>query len=154
LGLDIGFPGKPARPDDGWMTDAITNIDTVLDSFDELWSPRILARVNDWKVLVVKVAGEFVWHSHPDTDELFVVLDGDLDIHLRDAGGSERVVALGAHDTFVVPRGVEHRPVSGGGARLLLMEPAETVNTGDYAGEIPDHITSTTGIPVPSGRER
>ncbi|HEX7717375.1 MAG TPA: cupin domain-containing protein [Marmoricola sp.] len=132
------------------MTDAIANIDTVLDSFDELWSPRILARVNDWKVLVVKVAGEFVWHAHADTDELFVVLEGELDLHLRAADGSGRVVTLGEHDTFVVPRGVEHRPVSERGARLMLMEPADTLNTGDYAGDVPDHITSTTGIAAES----
>ncbi len=128
------------------MSNPITNIDTVLDSFEELWSPRVLARVNDWKVVVVKVAGEFVWHAHADTDELFVVLDGELDIQLRAADGSERKVTLGEHDTFVVPRGVEHRPVSERGARLMLMEPADTVNTGDYAGDVPDHITSTTGI--------
>jgi mannose-6-phosphate isomerase-like protein (cupin superfamily) len=136
------------------MTDAIMNIDGLLDSFDDLWAPRILAVVNDWKVVVVKVAGEFVWHSHRDTDELFLVLDGELDLHLRAADGSEKVVALGRHDTFVVPRGVEHRPVSGGGARLLLIEPAETLNTGDYSGDVPDHITSTTGIPPAPGTER
>jgi mannose-6-phosphate isomerase-like protein (cupin superfamily) len=136
------------------MTDAITNIDDLLDSFDDHWAPRILARVNDWKVVVVKVAGEFVWHTHRDTDELFLVLDGELDLHVREADGSARVVSLGTHDTFVVPRGVEHRPVSGGGARLLLIEPAETLNTGDYGGEVPDHITSTTGIPLASGTER
>jgi mannose-6-phosphate isomerase-like protein (cupin superfamily) len=135
------------------MTDTIANIDEVLDSFEELWSPRILARVNDWKVVVVKVAGEFVWHAHRDTDELFIVLDGELALHLRDDDGSEHVVSLGTHDAYVVPRGVEHRPVSDSGARLMLLEPADTLNTGDYEGEVPDHITPTTGFPLPSGAE-
>ena len=129
------------------MTITTTNIDTVLASFQERWSPRILARVNDYDVRLAKVEGSFVWHSHPDTDELFLVLDGSLDIHLRERG-TETTVHLERHDVFVVPRGVEHCPESPGGASVLLLEPAGTLSTGDYAGEVPDHITSTTGIEV------
>src|SRR5690606_35053209 len=84
-----------------------TNVDAVLASFDEHWSPRILTRVNDYDVRVAKMEGTFVWHSHPDTDELFVVLDGRLDTRLRQ-DGTESVVHLARHDVFVVPRGVEH----------------------------------------------
>nr|WP_246331265.1 cupin domain-containing protein [Saccharopolyspora hordei] len=116
-------------------------------SFQERWSPRVLARVNDHDVRLAKVEGSFVWHAHPDTDELFLVLDGSLDIHLRERG-TETTVHLERHDVFVVPRGVEHCPESPGGASVLLIESAGTLSTGDYAGEVPDHITSTTGIEV------
>ncbi|ANI90893.1 cupin domain-containing protein [Dietzia timorensis] len=130
------------------MTTVSTNIDTALASFEEHWSPRFLAQVNDFAVRVVKVEGSFVWHSHPDTDELFIVLDGTLDIHLREEAGGETAVHLERHDVFVVPRGTQHCPESPGGASVMLLEPAGTLNTGDYAGEVPDHITSTTGIQV------
>lgn len=123
------------------------NIDTVLGSFQELWSPRILTHVNDWDVRLAKVEGSFVWHSHSDTDELFIVLDGALDIHLRESG-EEHVVHLERNDVFVVPRGVEHCPQSSEGATIMLFEPTGTLSTGDYEGEIPDHITSTTGLPA------
>jgi len=124
-----------------------TNVDAVLASFDEHWSPRILTRVNDYDVRVAKMEGTFVWHSHPDTDELFVVLDGRLDIRLRQ-DGTESVVHLARHDVFVVPRGVEHCPESPGGASVMLLEPTGTLSTGDYDGDVPDHITSTTGLPT------
>ncbi|KIU18014.1 cupin domain-containing protein [Mycolicibacterium llatzerense] len=129
------------------MTNASTNIDTVLASFEERWSPRILANVNDWDVRLAKIEGTFVWHSHPETDELFIVLDGNMDIHLRESG-DERVVHLGRHDVFVVPRGTEHCPQSSTGAAVMLLEPTGTLSTGDYEGEIPVHITSTTGLPA------
>ncbi|MEU3011663.1 cupin domain-containing protein [Nocardia asteroides] len=124
------------------MTDRPSNIDAALTSFDELWSPRILARVNDWDVRLAKVRGEHLWHAHHDTDEFFLVLDGVLDIALREP---DRRITLRRNDTYVVPRGVEHRPSSADGATLLLFEPAGTLTTGDYTGEVPDHITATTG---------
>ena len=108
------------------MRDKI-NLPEKLESFSDHWAPRIVARYNDNEVCLVRVEGEFVWHSHDDTDDLFLVLDGDLDIELRD-----RTVALGPGDLFVVPKGVEHRPVARRGeVKLLLMEPAGTLNTGD-----------------------
>ncbi|MEV6062354.1 cupin domain-containing protein [Nocardia asteroides] len=124
------------------MTDRPSNIDAALATFDDLWSPRILARVNGWDVRLAKVRGEHLWHAHHDTDEFFLVLDGVLDIDLR---GPDRRVTLRRNDTYVVPRGVEHRPSSAGGATLLLFEPSGTLTTGDYTGEVPSHITSTTG---------
>lgn len=127
------------------MTNLSTNIDTVLASFEDRWSPRILTRVNDYDVRLAKVEGTFVWHSHPNTDELFIVLDGSLDIHLRQSG-TESVVRLGRHDVFVVPRGIEHCPESSDGAAVMLLEPTGTLSTGDYDGDIPGHITSTTGL--------
>ena len=105
------------------------NIPEKLDSFSDHWAPRIVARYNDNEVCLVRVEGEFVWHSHEDTDDLFLVLDGELDIELRD-----RTVTLGPGELFVVPKGVEHRPVARRGeVKLLLMEPAGTPNTGDDA---------------------
>lgn len=132
------------------MTRHVANIDRVLASFDELWSPHILVRVNDYDVRLAKVEGTYVWHAHGSTDELFVVLDGALDIRLRESGSPESVVHLDRHDVFVVPRGTEHCPASEEGATVLLLEPTGTLSTGDYAGEIPEHITSTTGLPNPS----
>ncbi|MEI7058879.1 cupin domain-containing protein [Nocardioides sp. CCNWLW239] len=129
------------------MTNPITNIDTVLASFQERWSPRILTQVNDYDVRLAKVEGSFVWHAHPDTDELFIVLEGRLDIHLRESG-EETTVHLAQHDVFVVPRGIEHCPESAGGATVMLLEPTGTLSTGDYDGAIPAHIDSTTGVEV------
>jgi mannose-6-phosphate isomerase-like protein (cupin superfamily) len=99
-----------------------------LDQFTEHWSPKIVAQFNGHDVMVVKVKGEFVWHSHPDTDDFFLVLQGRLTIQLR--GGD---VALGPGDLYVVPKGVEHRPVAAEETHLLLIEPKGTPNTGDPA---------------------
>ena len=105
------------------------NLPEKLDSFSDHWAPRIVARYNDNDVCLVRVEGEFVWHSHEDTDDLFLVLDGELEIELRD-----RTIALGPGDLFVVPKGVEHRPIARRGeVKLLLMEPAGTPNTGNQA---------------------
>ena len=105
------------------------NIPEKLASFSDHWAPRIVARYNDNEVRLVKVEGEFVWHQHPDTDELFLVLDGTLDIELRD-----RTVTLAAGELFVVPRGTEHRPSARNGeVKLLLIDPKDMPNTGDPA---------------------
>ncbi|MEJ7567767.1 MAG: cupin domain-containing protein [Gaiellaceae bacterium] len=107
------------------MHDAV-NLAEKLASFDEVFSPRIVGRYNGNKLQVAKVRGEFVWHSHPDTDDFFLVLSGRLTIQLRD-----REVELGPGEVFVVPSGVEHRPRSDEGAEILLIEPLGTPNTGD-----------------------
>ena len=104
------------------------NLEAALATFDEPWSPRIVGRYNGNKVFLAKAKGEFVWHFHPDTDDLFLVLDGHLTIELRD-----RAVHLGPGELFVVPPGVEHRPRSDEGASILLIEPEGTPNTGDPA---------------------
>jgi mannose-6-phosphate isomerase-like protein (cupin superfamily) len=106
-----------------------------LDAIDEPWSPRIVARYNDSKVFLAKAKGEFVWHAHPDTDDLFLVLEGELTIDLRD-----REVVLGPGELFVVPKGVEHRPRSEHGASILLVEPMGTPNTGDPATAAPEVV--------------
>ncbi|MFD6948570.1 cupin [Nocardiopsis sp. TSRI0078] len=128
------------------MSEQPINLNDALDSFDQLWSPRIVTRVNDYDVRVAKVWGEYVWHAHDDTDEFFLLLDGDLRIRLReDAEGPERVVTLERGSVFVVPRGTEHRPESDGGASILLFEPTGTLTVGDRHGEVPDHVDPTTG---------
>lgn len=117
----------------------------ALASFDEVYSPRIVGRVNDYDVRIAHVRGEHVWHVHESTDEFFLVLDGSFDVALRDTSGAERTVHLDRGDVFVVPAGTEHKPSSDGGA-ILMFEPSGTVTTGDrHDGEIPAHVHSTTG---------
>ncbi|WP_089300439.1 cupin domain-containing protein [Haloechinothrix alba] len=107
------------------------NIAEKLAQFDEHWSPKTVTTVNDYDVRLVKVKGEFVRHQHADTDELFLVIDGELTIRF-DAGE----VTLGPGELYVVPRGVYHQPVSAGETSVLLFEPSSTVNTGDSGGEL------------------
>jgi mannose-6-phosphate isomerase-like protein (cupin superfamily) len=98
----------------------------------ELWSPKVVARLNDYEIKVVKVQGEFVWHRHEDTDELFLVVDGELTIQFRDRDD----VVLRAGQLSVVPRGVEHCPRSDGEVHAVLIEPVGVINTGDAGGPL------------------
>jgi mannose-6-phosphate isomerase-like protein (cupin superfamily) len=102
------------------------NLGAVLSTVQEPWSPRTVGTVNDYDVRVVRTQGEFTRHSHPETDEFFLVLTGTLTIRM-DAGD----VRLGPGEVYIVPRGVQHQPVSPDGATVLLFEPSATVNTGD-----------------------
>jgi mannose-6-phosphate isomerase-like protein (cupin superfamily) len=105
------------------------NLAEKLSSFSDHWSPRIVAKYNGNDIMVVRVEGEFVWHKHDDTDDFFLVIDGELDIELRD-----RTVTLRPGELFVVPEGVEHRPVARRGeVKVMLIEPRGTPNTGDEA---------------------
>jgi mannose-6-phosphate isomerase-like protein (cupin superfamily) len=104
-------------------------VEAVLSAIDELWAPHRIAAVNDYDVKVVKLQGEFVEHAHADTDEFFLVLDGELFIDLPDGA-----VRLGRHDVYVVPKGVRHRPHAEVETTVLLFEPAGVVNTGDAGG--------------------
>ena len=106
----------------------VVNLSEKLGSFDQHWAPRSVAQFNGHDVMVVKVLGEFNWHSHDDTDDLFFVLKGEIDIQMRD-----HTVTLKAGELFVVPQGVDHRPVAREEAHLLLIEPTGTPNTGDPA---------------------
>jgi mannose-6-phosphate isomerase-like protein (cupin superfamily) len=126
------------------MSNAPIALSEALASFEVLWSPRIVTRVNDYDVRIAKVEGEHIWHVHDDTDEFFLVLDGELHIRLREPAG-ERVVRLPEGAVFVVPRGTEHKPSSPTGAAILMFEPAGTSSVGDRTAEIPDHIDVTTG---------
>lgn len=124
-------------------TDPIS-LEHALASFDDLWSPRIVTRVNDYDVRIAKLKGDFTWHSHADTDEFFLVVDGVLNIALRDTSG-ERTVRLPTGSLFTVPKGVEHKPFTAEGASILLFEPTGTLNVGDRHDEIPDFIETTIG---------
>jgi mannose-6-phosphate isomerase-like protein (cupin superfamily) len=121
------------------------NLQEALASFDDVYSPRIVTRMNDYDVRVAHALGEHLWHVHDDTDEFFLVLDGRFDVAIRPGDGTEQVVVLHQGDTFVVPKGVEHKPSSPGGS-ILMFEPSGTVSTGDrHEGEIPANVESTTG---------
>lgn len=106
------------------------NLKDKLERIDEYWSPRVVGELNGQEVKLAKVKGEFVWHRHELADELFLVVSGALTLHLRD-----RTVALGEGDLFIVPRGVDHRPVADGEAHVLLFEPKGTLNTGNVRNE-------------------
>jgi mannose-6-phosphate isomerase-like protein (cupin superfamily) len=112
------------------MPDAV-DLAAVLGAIPEPWSPRTVATVNDYDVRVVRALGEFTQHSHPETDEFFLVLSGRLTIRMDDGD-----VELGPGQVHVVPRGTPHQPVSTDGAEILLLEPSATVNTGDSPGEL------------------
>jgi mannose-6-phosphate isomerase-like protein (cupin superfamily) len=104
------------------------NLAEKLSTFSEYWQPRIVGSFNGHDLMVVKVKGEFVWHKHDNTDDFFLVLAGHITIQLRDGA-----VQLGPGEVFVVPKGVEHRPVAEDEAHVLLIEPRDTPNTGDVA---------------------
>ena len=101
-----------------------------LAKFTEHWSPKIIARMNDYDIRVVKFQGEFVWHDHKDTDEVFIVLDGEMTIHFHDGD-----VAVKKGELFVVPKGVEHKTSAQRECHAMLIEPAGTVNTGTAGGD-------------------
>ena len=100
-------------------------------AFSAQWEPKVIAEMNDYQFKLVRLAGDFVWHDHPETDETFIVLDGSLRIDFRDGN-----VTLAAGEMFVVPKGVEHKPYADGEVKVLLIEPRGVVNTGDAGGEL------------------
>ena len=106
------------------------NFSDKLSLFDDRWQPRVIAEMNDYQFKIVKIEGDFIWHDHPDTDETFIVLDGELRIDFRDGA-----VTVGAGEMFVVPKGIEHKPYAEREVRMLLIEPRGVKNTGDAGGE-------------------
>ena len=102
------------------------NFQEKLSKFTEHWSPKIIAQMNDYHFKLVKAQGEFVWHDHADTDEVFIVVKGQMEIHFRDG-----IVSLKEGEMFVVPKGIEHKPVVENEVQVLLVEPAGLVNTGN-----------------------
>ena len=102
------------------------NLAEKLSTFSDYFSPRTIAQYNECDVMIVKAKGEFVWHSHEDTDDFFLVLKGSLDIELRD-----KTITLNSGEMYIIPKGVEHRPVAREEVHLLLIEPTGTPNTGD-----------------------
>lgn len=106
------------------------NIRQKLGRLTEQWAPRVVAEMNDYQFKVVKLEGDFVWHDHPETDETFFVIEGELRIDFRDG-----VVQLSAGELFVVPKGVEHKPFAEHEVKLMLIEPRGVLNTGHAGGE-------------------
>ena len=106
------------------------NLLRAFDAVPEHWKPAIVGELNGQHVKIARVLGEFLWHQHESEDELFLVVSGSLDIELRD-----RVITLGEGEFFIVPRGVEHRPVAREEAKIVLFEPVSTVNTGNVRNE-------------------
>jgi mannose-6-phosphate isomerase-like protein (cupin superfamily) len=111
------------------MTYPAINFMKKLDLFSQHWSPKIIGQMNDYHLKLAKIQGEFIWHRHNETDEVFIVLEGSLEIHLRDG-----TVSLNPWEMFIVPKGVEHKPSAASECSILLIEPAGTVNTGDAGG--------------------
>jgi mannose-6-phosphate isomerase-like protein (cupin superfamily) len=106
------------------------NLEQKLTLLTEQWAPRVIAEMNDYQFKVVKLEGDFIWHSHNETDETFLVLEGDLRIDFRDGA-----VEIGPGELFVVPKGLEHKPYAAKEVRLMLIEPRGVLNTGDAGGE-------------------
>jgi mannose-6-phosphate isomerase-like protein (cupin superfamily) len=106
------------------------NLVEKIGLISEQWSPRVVAELNDYQLKVVRIEGDFLWHDHPETDEAFLVLEGELRIDFRDGA-----VTLRSGELFVVPKGVEHKPFAEREVKLLLIEPRGTLNTGHVGGE-------------------
>lgn len=106
------------------------NFSDKFDKFSEHWAPRVVAEMNDYQFKLVKFQGEFVWHEHTDTDEVFIVLEGEMAIEFRDGR-----VNMKAGEMFVVPKSVKHKPVAPEECRIMIIEPRGVVNTGDAGGE-------------------
>ena len=106
------------------------NLSEKFGLFNEQWEPRVVAEMNDYQFKVVKIEGDFVWHDHKETDETFIVLDGELRIDFRDGA-----VIVGPGEMFVVPRGVEHKPFAKNEVKMMLIEPRGVLNTGHEGGE-------------------
>jgi len=107
------------------------NFSDKFSLFSEPWSPRVIAEMNDYQFKLVRVQGEFIWHNHAETDEVFIVFDGEMSIEFRDGR-----VDLKSGEMFVVPRGVEHKPVAAAECRAMLVEPRGVVNTGGAGGDL------------------
>ena len=105
----------------------VVRLDEKFAEISDHWQPKIVGQINDMHVKAVKIEGEFVWHSHSDTDEFFLVRSGNMTIQMRDRSD----VVLGSDEFFIVPKGVEHRPVADAECEVLLLEPVGVVNTGD-----------------------
>jgi mannose-6-phosphate isomerase-like protein (cupin superfamily) len=101
------------------------NFNEKFSKFDEQWQPKVIAEMNDYQFKIARVEGEFVWHDHPETDETFIVIEGRLDIELPDGK-----VTINSGEMFVVPKGVEHRPIASSECKIMMIEPKGTVNTG------------------------
>ena len=113
------------------MTYTAINLKEKLNKFSAQWSPKIIAQMNDVHFKLAKIEGEFIWHKHYETDEVFIVVEGEMTIGFRDGK-----VDLKSGEMFVVPKGVEHKPMAAHECKIMLIEPAGTINTGDAGGAL------------------
>jgi mannose-6-phosphate isomerase-like protein (cupin superfamily) len=113
------------------MNTEVINIADKFSQFSDRWAPKIIAKMNNYHFKLARIKGEFIWHSHQDTDEVFIVMQGEMTIHFR-----EQEINLKEGEMFVVPQGVEHKPVAKQECQIMLIEPAGTINTGDEGGEM------------------
>ncbi len=129
--LEIGQTGA-RLPDNrnGGMAYQSVNIHRKFELFDSHWEPKVVAEMNDYQFKLVKIEGDFVWHDHQDTDETFIVIEGELRIDFRDGS-----VIVGPGEMFVVPKGVEHKPFAGKEVKMMLIEPRGVLNTGHEGGD-------------------
>ena len=107
------------------------NLEDKLSKFSEHWSPKVIAEMNDYQFKLVKIEGEFVWHDHPDTDEVFIVIEGTMKIEFED-----RTIELREGEMLVIPKGVRHKPYAEAECKVMLVEPRGVVNTGDTGDEL------------------
>ncbi len=107
------------------------NLEDKLSKFSEHWSPKVIAEMNDYRFKLVKIEGDFVWHEHPDTDEVFIVIEGTMQIEFED-----RTIELSEGEMLVVPKGVRHKPYAEEECKVMLVEPRGVVNTGDAEGDL------------------
>ena len=107
------------------------NLREKLEKFSDHWSPKVIAEMNDYQFKLVKIKGEFVWHNHTDTDETFIVIEGEMKIDFED-----NTVVLKEGEMYVVPKGVEHKPYAEEECKIMIIEPRGVVNTGDIEGDL------------------
>ena len=112
------------------MTIKVVNFTQKFSQINEHWDPKIIAQLNDYQFKIAKILGEFVWHSHPETDEVFIVIDGEFEMQLRDGN-----LTLTEGEMCVIPKGVEHRPFAEKECAIMMVELAGTLNTGDVGGD-------------------
>ena len=115
-----------------------TNINDKFKLFSQQWQPKVIATMNDYEFKIAKIEGEFIWHSHKETDETFIVINGEIEIKFRDGS-----VKVKEGEMFVVPAGVEHKPISKKESQIMLIEPKGVVNTGE---EVPNTLTAKNDV--------
>ena len=113
------------------MTKTKINFNSKLKSISDYWSPKVIAELNDYQFKLAKIKGEFIWHEHNDTDEAFIVIEGNIEIELEDS-----TIELSEGEMFIVPKGAKHKPIARGEAHIMLIEPRGVKNTGDIENEL------------------
>ena len=114
-----------------YLTKSKINLKSKLESIKDYWSPKVIAELNDYQFKLAKIKDEFIWHEHNDTDEAFIVIEGNIEIELEDS-----TVELSEGEMFVVPKGAKHKPLARGEAHIMLIEPRDVKNTGDIENEL------------------